>query len=428
MFSIKVKARPIKGRSKEVRLELVFFKTGFPRVPKVFNIIGEAKRWDSASQLFKGNDSLTAQKNELILKEKKKYLDVAELWESEKINWTPKMWSHCFDVEAEAKSNDSPTVSVVEVIDSMILLFKTKRRVKNGVVVTSSNNAENYLWMKRAFMEFTLRKYSKKFSSFYFHHITEKFLSDFVNYTLRRAKLKNANSQGGLPHKLGLLRAVFRYAYKRNMYGVNLGVFDSVQEYMQEKQPEPKTISPKSIVRIENMSRRDFTPKECFYIDLFLFSYYTGGMANVDVCHLTKDCIKENQIIYERRKVNKKATPFLTDKARIIINKYKDEALGDYVFPIFKIKHNTEEKKHMRVKVISMNVNKTLKKVREKLKIKDEITWYSARGTFISKMIDEGFHPMQVAQFAGNSPDMIYRHYYKNTDPKSTLENLNRIF
>ena len=428
MFSIKVKARPIKGRSKEVRLELVFFKTGFPRVPKVFNIIGEAKRWDSASQLFKGNDSLTAQKNELILKEKKKYLDVAELWESEKINWTPKLWSHCFDVEAEVKSNDSPTVSVVEVIDSMILLFKTKRRVKNSVVVTSSNNAENYLWMKRAFMEFTLRKYSKKFSSFYFHHITEKFLSDFVNYTLRRAKLKNANSQGGLPHKLGLLRAVFRYAYKRNMYGVNLGVFDSVQEYMQEKQPEPKTISPKSIVRIENMSRRDFTPKECFYIDLFLFSYYTGGMANVDVCHLTKDCIKENQIIYERRKVNKKATPFLTDKARIIINKYKDEALGDYVFPIFKIKHNTEEKKHMRVKVISMNVNKTLKKVREKLKIKDEITWYSARGTFISKMIDEGFHPMQVAQFAGNSPDMIYRHYYKNTDPKSTLENLNRIF
>lgn len=53
-----------------MRLELVFFKTGFPRVPKVFNIIGEAKRWDSASQLFKGNDSLTAQKNELILKEK----------------------------------------------------------------------------------------------------------------------------------------------------------------------------------------------------------------------------------------------------------------------------------------------------------------------------------------------------------------------
>ena len=109
---------------------------------------------------------------------------------TEKINWTPKMWSHCFDVEAEVKSNDSPTVSVVEVIDSMILLFKTKRRVKNGVVVTSSNNAENYLWMKRAFMEFTLRKYSKKFSSFYFHHITEKFLSDFVNYTLRRQSLK----------------------------------------------------------------------------------------------------------------------------------------------------------------------------------------------------------------------------------------------
>lgn len=118
----------------------------------------------------------------------------------------------------------------------------------------------------------------------------------------------------------------------------------------------------------------------------------------------------------------------MTDKARKIIDRYKDEAFGDYVFPIFGIKHNTEEKKHMRVKGTSMNVNKTLKKVREKLKIKDKITWYSARGTFISKMIDEGFHPMQVAQFAGNSPDMIYRHYYKNTDPKSMLDNLNKIF
>ena len=108
MFSIKVKARPIKGRSKE----------------KVFRCC--------------------------------------------RAMGIRKMWSHCFDVEAEAKSNDSPTVSVVEVIDSMILLFKTKRRVKNSVVVTSSNNAENYLWMKRAFMEFTLRKYSKKFSFFIF--------------------------------------------------------------------------------------------------------------------------------------------------------------------------------------------------------------------------------------------------------------------
>ncbi len=45
-----------------------------------------------------------------------------------------------------------------------------------------------------------------------------------------------------------------------------------------------------------------------------------------------------------------------------------------------------------------MNVNKTLKKVREKLKIKDEITCIRLVDTFISKMIDEGFHPMQVAQ------------------------------
>jgi hypothetical protein len=40
-----------------------------------------------------------------------------------------------------------------------------------------------------------IKKILQEIFFFYFHHITEKFLSDFVNYTLRRAKLKNANSQ-----------------------------------------------------------------------------------------------------------------------------------------------------------------------------------------------------------------------------------------
>ena len=33
---------------------------------------------------------------------------------------------------------------------------------------------------------------------------------------------------------------------------------------------------------------------------MFLFSYYAGEMANVDVCNMIWDCIQEDRIVYER--------------------------------------------------------------------------------------------------------------------------------
>ena len=54
------------------------------------------------------------------------------------------------------------------------------------------------------------------------------------------------------------------------------------------------------------------------------------------------------------------------------------------------------------------------------LRIKENITWYSARGSFISKMVDAGNNPYVVAEMAGNSPLTIYKHYYKNTKGKKS--------
>ena len=52
----------------------------------------------------------------------------------------------------------------------------------------------------------------------------------------------------------------------------------------------PETV----IAKIANVDRTLFTKKEQLHLDLFLFSYYTGGMANVDVCNLTWDLVQAN--------------------------------------------------------------------------------------------------------------------------------------
>jgi hypothetical protein len=118
--------------------------------------------------------------------------------------------------------------------------------------------------------------------------------------------------------------------------------------------------------------------------------------------------------------------PF-NDKAKAIAEKYRDKCYGDYVLPIFTYKHNTEEKQRNRLRGISVNMTNTLKKVARKLRC-EEFGWYAARGTFITKMLDEGFHPIAVAEFAGNSPKTIYDHYWKQTKHEDVLASMNQMF
>ena len=161
---------------------------------------------------------------------------------------------------------------------------------------------------------------------------------------------------------------------------------------------EPRTVSKRVIQLIENVDRSLLTPKEEFCLDLFLFSYYAGGMVNVDVCHLTYNMIQGNQVIYERMKFPKIGKPLLIEKSKQIIEKHEGQGIDNYVFPVFTKKHTTEAKMRNRVIQISNRVSKTLTKVCNILDIKENITWYSARDTFISRMVDAGCSPAVTAE------------------------------
>lgn len=58
---------------------------------------------------------------------------------------------------------------------------------------------------------------------------------------------------------------------------------------------------------------------------------------------------------------------------------------------------------------------------------KDKITWYSARGTFITKMDEIGFSALTIAEFAGNSVQAIQKHYFKNTKRDEIRETINGL-
>lgn len=137
MYTINIRGKQNPKDTKMVKLEIIFFKTGYARVPKVINITGLLKDWDVKSQSFRVGSAEATTKNKLLFDLRTKYLHVADTWEMEGRNWSPVQLSHCFD-EIKAAKPEVKVKSVQQMIDYLEETFKNKKRIKNGQIVDST--------------------------------------------------------------------------------------------------------------------------------------------------------------------------------------------------------------------------------------------------------------------------------------------------
>mgnify|MGYP000752017478 FL=1 len=421
MFTVNIKGKRDPKNIDFVKLEMIFYKRGYARVTKVMNITGLYSEWSQKSQFFVGKDS--AEKNKFLRQEKLKYLKIGERWDTQGKDWIPVELSHYYDCDPNYRNK---YISISDVIEELAMKFDNQERYKNGHVLKSLSTSRKYRYLNISLQQFTRSKYHQDFAKYRFRDLTEKFLQDFIVWVQINAA-KNGNT-GDVSGKLRKLKAVCLYAKEQGVYNVNLNVFGSFKEKLKHRITTPKGVSLKVMGQIEAFDRTLLTPKEQLYLDLFLFSYYAGGMSAIDVCLLTRNQIKDDIIIYERTKYDKQARVIIIDKAAEIIERYRSEAYMNYVFPTIKRYNPTQSKLYGRVKRINEKVNETLRKICDHCGIKSRVTWGTARSSYISNMIDEGFHPLQVAELAGNSPQTIYRHYYTISDKEKMKEKMNDIF
>lgn len=421
MFTVNIKGKRDPKNIEFVKLEMIFYKRGFARVTKVLYLTGLYKDWDQKTQSFSGKES--AEKNKFLRQEKLKYLKVAERWESQGKDWISVELSHYYDIDPKFRNKYIP---ISDVIKELTEKFTQQERYKNGRILCSLSTARKYRNLNSSLQQFTRSKYHRDFIQYRFRDLNEEFLQDFTVWVQVQAA-KRGNS-GDISGKLRKLKAVCFYAKEQGVYNVNLNVFQSFKEKLKSRITTPKGVSQEVIQRIEKFDRTLLTKKEQLYLDLFLFSYYAGGMSAIGVCLLTRNQIKGDMIIYDRTKYDKQARVIIIDKAAEIIERYRSEAYMNYVFPTIKRCNPTQSKLYGRVKRINEKVNKTLRKICDHCGIKLRITWGTARSSYISKMIDEGFHPLQVAELAGNSPQTIYRYYYTISDKGKMKDKMNKVF
>ena len=423
MFTIRIKGDRTPKDIEMVRLKLVFYRTGYSRITKTICISGLYKDWDQKKQCFVGNTVEINSKNHLLRKTILKYLKIAERWECEGKDWSPVELSHYYDDNQKYKER---LISVSSVLDRIVDYFEHRKRVKNGITLSSASTAKGYRLLKKSLEKFTKLKYRKEFSRYLFRDITEKFVLDFGIYIQQQGAKKGNN--GGIYAKLKYLHATFTYAKKYNVYGVNLSVFEPIRDKFKSRFFIPKAVTKVSMELLENMDRKLLKKQEQFHLDLFLFSYYAGGMSNIDICYLSRHSVKKDDIVFERIKCNKRVSVILTDKAKNLIEKYRKEAYMNYIFPIFKKCDQSEKNRYGLVSRLTVKVNKTLKKICLHQGITEKVTWGTARSCFITRLIDEGYHPLQIAEQVGNNPQTIYKYYYINTNKEKMRMHLNELF
>jgi len=300
-------------------------------------------------------------------------------------------------------------LSVLEVIDHLIDVYSTQKREKNGQVVEGSLNSEDYRVLKNSLEKFVLETYKKYLSAYSFSHINPAFLLDYATF-LEKQGLKT-KTKGALPNRLKKLQAVLNYARNKEIAYTDPSVFNCVKSKMKIEKSVPVIVPSEIIHRIETIDRSKFTKTEQFHIDLFLFSFYSGGMSCSDMAYLSMNNIDNDILIYEKMRVCKIVKVDLILESRIIMLAYRNRCHDHYALPILLRKHESEKQKRERIERLSLDTNKTLVKVCKEIRYKEKIKLNSSQAAYINRTLKAGIDPFYIVQSTGCSFGYLRKHF-----------------
>ena len=116
-----------------------------------------------------------------------------------------------------------------------------------------------------------------------------------------------------------------------------------------------------------------------FARDMFLFSFYTRGMAWIDMAFLHKSDIRDGQLTYCRRKTGQRLTIKWDGRMQRLVDKHP--GTGDYLLPII-TKPNGKERNQSRYLLYKTNLQ--LKALSQQLGLERRLTMYVARHSWAS--------------------------------------------
>ena len=255
--------------------------------------------------------------------------------------------------------------------------------------------------------------------NFYFSDIDVIWLKKFEN------SLKNKNlSDNSIGIIYRTLRTVYNIAIEEKCVNPQLYPFRTFKVSKLHKDTAKRALTKSDIKRI--ISYQASTEREQLSLDIFIFSYLTGGINFVDIASLTKDNIINNQLVYTRKKTGKLIKLPLHPTAYKLIEKYHNPETP-YLFPILFAYHKTEQQKANRIHKIIGKTNKDLKEIGKSLKLPVTLTTYVARHSFATVLKRSGVKTSVISESLGHSSERVTQYYLDNFENDQLKESMKHL-
>ena len=248
----------------------------------------------------------------------------------------------------------------------------------------------------------TAQNYETTLKSFIKFHETKTELRVITSLSLRQYEswLKTRGvSMNTISFYMRILRAVYNRAVEERIV-VNQYPFKKV--YTGIAKTNKRYVDEDVFLKLLNLDLHK-RKSLIFARDLFLFSFYTRGMAFVDIAYLKKGDIINGYIRYNRHKTGQ--TLFIKVEPCIskITRRYtENKTNGAYLFPIMK---GENYQSALRLQ------NFRLKKISEMLKLPQPLTSYVARHSWASIAKRKGIPTSIISEGMGHKNEAITQIY-----------------
>jgi integrase len=255
--------------------------------------------------------------------------------------------------------------------------------------------ARNYQRAKQSFQSFSENR------TVYFSEMTEMLLLDYERWLKQKGIAKNS-----LSFYLRILRSVYNKAVE---YAYIEQSFPFKKVYTGVDRTRNRAINESLIVKLKDLHIED-SLSLCITRDLFLFSFYSRGMAFVDMAFLKKSNLKGNVLFYKRHKTTQQMAVYLEPCIKEIIDRYSwiSDKCG-YLLPILS---ETDDKRAYKQYQNRMSYyNKLLKRISQMLNLETPLTSYVARHSWATIARDKKIPLSVISAGMGHSSESITRIY-----------------
>lgn len=156
--------------------------------------------------------------------------------------------------------------------------------------------------------------------------------------------------------------------------------------------------------------------------DIFLFSFYTRGMAFVDIAHLKKRDLRNGVLTYRRRKTGQQLSIKWEECMQAIVDKYQDR-YSPFLLPLIDKNDDTARAQYL---CKSHNINRNLKSIGQKVGLSIPLTMYVARHAWASIAHSKNIPLSVISEGMGHDSEMTTRIYLASLD-NSVIDQANSI-